>query len=262
MERLIGNPEPTRLTSDPSPCPPYVPPRPPSRRGRRHLGLPPGRGPPLLLIRFSAAAYSAVRKVLRSFVTHRSSAVGRPRLVHLLLPDWPVRQTGGGLPRRLANATGRSVAARPLRHAPHWPPAGRPTRRGPRRTAITLVSLPASGPRAAATRSSSVTTPGRITREETRCSHASRNNKLGESCSIARASRNSSSSLRSSSPAVRQPRYRATCCRCEERVCSRPPWRASSPTEIRNRSDKRATAAEGAEGTSAGTKPSQGRTHS
>jgi hypothetical protein len=39
-------------------------------------------------------------------------------------------------------------------------------------------------------RSTTVTGPGRITRAEIKYSHASRNNSVGESCSIARASRN------------------------------------------------------------------------
>jgi hypothetical protein len=60
--------------------------------------------------------------------------------------------------------------------------------------------------RAAATRSSSTTTPGRITFAELRYSHASRNSSDGASCSIPRASRNSSSSLSSNALAGRQPR--------------------------------------------------------
>ena len=64
--------------------------------------------------------------------------------------------------------------------------------------------------RAAATRSSNVTTPGRTTFELRRCSQANRNSSDGESCSIARASRNSSSSLPASIPAVCHPAYRNT----------------------------------------------------
>jgi hypothetical protein len=44
--------------------------------------------------------------------------------------------------------------------------------------------------RAAATRSSNHTGPGRISLELRSCSHASSKSRLGESCSIARASRN------------------------------------------------------------------------
>ena len=64
--------------------------------------------------------------------------------------------------------------------------------------------------RACATRFTTVTGPGRITRAEIKYSHASRNSNVGESCSIARASRNSSSSFSSSSPAGRHRRYRVT----------------------------------------------------
>ena len=64
--------------------------------------------------------------------------------------------------------------------------------------------------RACATRSSTVTGPGRITCAEIKYSHASRNSNVGESCSIARASRNSSSSFNSSDVGARHPRYRAT----------------------------------------------------
>gem|GEM_PF-3576775 len=64
--------------------------------------------------------------------------------------------------------------------------------------------------RAPATRSSSVTTPGRTTFEARRCSQANRNSSDGESCSIARASRKSPSSLSSKKPAARHPAYRST----------------------------------------------------
>jgi hypothetical protein len=54
-------------------------------------------------------------------------------------------------------------------------------------------------------------------------SHASRNSSVGESCSIARASRNSSSSLNSSVDGGRHPRYCATRRRCSVRVFARRP---------------------------------------
>jgi hypothetical protein len=77
--------------------------------------------------------------------------------------------------------------------------------------------------RACATRSTTVTGPGRITRAEIRYSHPSRNSSVGESCSIARASRNSSSSLSSSVVGSRHPRYFATSRRCSVRVLARRP---------------------------------------
>jgi hypothetical protein len=88
---------------------------------------------------------------------------------------------------------------------------------------LSKVSRRASS-RACATRSTTVTGPGRITRAEIRYSHASRNSSSGESCSIARASRNSSSSFNSSVVGARQPRYRATKRRCSVRVFARRPY--------------------------------------
>lgn len=116
--------------------------------------------------------------------------------------------------------------------------------------------------RAAATRSTSHTGPGLITRELRRCSHASRNSRPGESCSIARASRNWSSSLNATSPPARQPRNSATSPRWSVRVCSRAPYDRSSPTGTTSCSDSRATAAAGTEGRSSGTNPSHGSVHS
>ncbi|MFE3454028.1 hypothetical protein ACFXJ8_34395 [Nonomuraea sp. NPDC059194] len=52
--------------------------------------------------------------------------------------------------------------------------------------------------------------PGRITFAAIRYSHTGRNNSVGESCSIARASRSSSSYFNYSSPAGRRRRYFAT----------------------------------------------------
>jgi hypothetical protein len=63
------------------------------------------------------------------------------------------------------------------------------------------------GPGGPATRSRMRTTPGRTTRDEIRYSQASRNSTVGESCSIARANRNSSSSFRSMLSIARQPQY-------------------------------------------------------
>lgn len=70
--------------------------------------------------------------------------------------------------------------------------------------------------------------PRRITRAEIRYSHASRNNSSGESCSSARASRNSSTSFNSSGPAARHPRYRAASRRCYVRVFARRPYNRSA----------------------------------
>jgi hypothetical protein len=47
-------------------------------------------------------------------------------------------------------------------------------------------------------------------RTEIKYSHATRNSSFGESCSIARANKNSSSSFHSVAPIDRQPGYRAT----------------------------------------------------
>ena len=91
-----------------------------------------------------------------------------------------------------------------------------------RQPVVGLRPAPARG-RARPARTS-VTGPGRITRAEIRYSHASRNNNVGESCSIARASRNSSSSFSSIAPAARQPRYCAASRRCSVRVCARCPY--------------------------------------
>nr|WP_203415970.1 hypothetical protein [Arthrobacter ulcerisalmonis] len=77
--------------------------------------------------------------------------------------------------------------------------------------------------RACATRFTTVTGPGRSTRAEIRYSHPSRNNNVGESCSNARASRNSSSSLNSIVVGSRHPRYFATNRRCSVRVFTRRP---------------------------------------
>ena len=70
--------------------------------------------------------------------------------------------------------------------------------------------LGVAGDRACATLSNTVTGPGRITCAEIKYSHASLNNNVGESCSIARANRNSSNSLNSNDVGTRHPRYRAT----------------------------------------------------
>ena len=80
--------------------------------------------------------------------------------------------------------------------------------------------------RACATRLTTVTGPGpgRITFAEIRYSHTSRNSSVGESCSIARASRNSSSSFNSNVVAVRHPRYCAASRRCSVRVFARCPY--------------------------------------
>jgi hypothetical protein len=61
----------------------------------------------------------------------------------------------------------------------------------------------------------SVTAPGRITFADIRYSRARLNNSVGESCSIARSSRNCSSSFISRPPsaAVFHPRYLATLAR-------------------------------------------------
>lgn len=63
--------------------------------------------------------------------------------------------------------------------------------------------------RAAATRSRIFTTPGRTSRDEDRYSQACRNSSFGESCSISRANRNSSSSFQRGPSTVRHPRYPA-----------------------------------------------------
>jgi hypothetical protein len=60
--------------------------------------------------------------------------------------------------------------------------------------------------RAAATRSRTFTTPGRTSRDDDRYSHACRNSSFGESCSIARANRNSSRSFHRAASTCRQPR--------------------------------------------------------
>lgn len=59
--------------------------------------------------------------------------------------------------------------------------------------------------RAAATCSSSSTTPGRATRSEIKYSHTDPSSTFGESCSIARAMRNSSSCFHSGAPTNRHP---------------------------------------------------------
>ena len=76
------------------------------------------------------------------------------------------------------------------------------------------VSSPAPA-RALPTIFASVTAPGRITFADIRYSRARLNNSVGESCSIARSSRNCSSSFISRLPsaAVFQPRYLATLAR-------------------------------------------------
>ena len=61
--------------------------------------------------------------------------------------------------------------------------------------------------RAVATRSRTFTTPGRTSRDDNRYSHACRNSSFGESCSIARANRNSSRSFHSPVSIDRQPAY-------------------------------------------------------
>ena len=60
--------------------------------------------------------------------------------------------------------------------------------------------------RAAATRSRTSTTPGRTRRDDDRYSHASRNSSFGESCSSARANRNSSRSFHRGRSTWCQPR--------------------------------------------------------
>ena len=67
------------------------------------------------------------------------------------------------------------------------------------------VSLRARS-RAVATRSRIFTTPGRTSRDDDRYSHAWRNSSFGESCSIARANRNSSRSFQRGGSTCRQPR--------------------------------------------------------
>jgi hypothetical protein len=52
--------------------------------------------------------------------------------------------------------------------------------------------------------------PGRTSMDEDRYSHACRNSSFGESCSIARANKNSSRSFQRGPSTVRQPRYPAT----------------------------------------------------
>ena len=88
------------------------------------------------------------------------------------------RGPGGGL-----DEPGRRQASQPA----HRRPVSTGVRSG-------VVSYRARS-RAAATRSRMLTTPGRTRRDENRYSHASRNSSFGESCSIARANRNSSRSF-------------------------------------------------------------------
>ena len=52
--------------------------------------------------------------------------------------------------------------------------------------------------------------PGRTSMDEDRYSQACRNSSFGESCSIARANKNSSRSFQRGPSTVRQPRYPAT----------------------------------------------------
>jgi hypothetical protein len=115
--------------------------------------------------------------------------------------------------------------------------------------------------RAWATRLTTVTGPGRITRAEIRNSHASRNSSVGESCSIARARRHSSSSFSSSVVGTRHPRYCAASRRCSVRVLARRPYERIAAGSTRSCSAKRSTAACGAEATSSGTNPSHGNVH-
>ncbi len=115
--------------------------------------------------------------------------------------------------------------------------------------------------RACATRSTTVTGPGRITLAEIRYSHANRNSNSGESCSNARASRNSSSSFNSSDPAARHPRYRAASRRCSVRVFTRRPYDRIPSGSTSSRSASRSTATHGTDATSSGTNPSHGNEH-